>query len=442
MPANSVTVVGMGKIGLPLAVQFALKGFQVIGTDINPRVIENLTQGKAPFPGEKDLNNHLKRVIESGLFRADLDTTKAVSVSRVVVVVVPLYVNANGEPDFRSIDNATRAIGKGLTKGSLVAYETTLPIGTTRNRFTPMLEEISGMKVDESFHVVFSPERVLSGRVFEDLKRYPKLVGGVSEKSEAAGVDFYRRGLDFDSRPDLPQEIGVWPMGTCEAAEFAKLAETTYRDVNIALANQFAIFADSYGIDLDTVIQASNSQPFSHIHKPGIAVGGHCIPIYPQMYLWNDPAASLVRTARQVNESMPAKSVQLLQEIHGSLQNQTVVVLGISYRGGVKESAFSGVFPLVESLLNLGAKVFVQDPMYSDEEIKLLGFEPFVPDTNVDIVVVQSDHREYSELKESDFPGVKTAFDGRGILKIVNWKSVKIFVIGKRPYSQSFDFGR
>ena len=169
-----------------------------------------------------------------------------------------------------------------------------------------MIEEISGLREGEDFHLVFSPERVFSGRIFADLRKYPKLIGALSEAGAARALSFYESVLTFDRRDDLPQPNGVWDMGSAEAAELAKLAETTYRDVNIGLANQFARFADTAGIDVYKVIAACNTQPFSHIHRPGIAVGGHCIPVYPKLYLSTDPDADIVRTARAFNESMPA----------------------------------------------------------------------------------------------------------------------------------------
>ena len=175
-----------------------------------------------------------------------------------------------------------------------------------------MLQEGSGLGADD-FHLVFSPERVFTGRVFADLRKYPKLVGGVNPASAARGVAFYEQVLDFDERADLPKPNGVWDLGSAEASEMAKLAETTYRDVNIGLANQFAAFAEANGIDVYAVIDACNSQPFSHIHRPGIAVGGHCIPISPRMYLWNAPAATVVRAAREANAAMPATSWALMK---------------------------------------------------------------------------------------------------------------------------------
>ncbi len=179
-----------------------------------------------------------------------------------------------------------------------MSYETTLPVGTTRDRWKPMLEKGSGLVEGTDFHLVFSPERVLTGRVFADLRKYPKLIGGLSAAGAARATEFYEAVLDFDERPDLARANGVWDLGSAEAAELAKLAETTYRDVNIGLANQFARFAATAGIDVYQVIEASNSQPYSHIHQPGIAVGGHCIPVYPRLYLWNDPEATVVRAAR------------------------------------------------------------------------------------------------------------------------------------------------
>ena len=198
--------------------------------------------------------------------------------------------------------------------------------------------------------------------------------------------------LDFDERPDLERANGVWDLGSAEAAELAKLAETTYRDVNIGLANQFARFAGQNGIDVHQVIEASNSQPYSHIHRPGIAVGGHCIPVYPRLYLWTDPEATVVRAAREANLGMPEYTVGLLEGAYGELTGAKVVVLGAAYRGGVKETAFSGVFPAVEALKARGAEVSVHDPLYADEELQQLGFTPYALGTPVDAAVLQADH--------------------------------------------------
>ena len=425
-----IAVVALGKIGLPLAVQFAKKGHHVIGCDVNQKTVDLVNAGTEPFPGEAHLAQYLSECVKSGHLTATTDTTTAVSQSDAVVIVVPLFVDEEGIPDFGWMDSATEKIAQGLKPGTLVSYETTLPVGTTRNRFAPALEKGSGLVAGKDFHLVFSPERVLTGRVFADLRKYPKLVGGINEASTKAGIKFYEAVLDFDDRADLSEKNGVWDLGTAEASEMAKLAETTYRDVNIALANQFAIFAEGANIDIAKVIAASNSQPYSHIHQPGIAVGGHCIPIYPRFYLWNDPEATVVRSAREANAKMPEHAVSLLSGALGDLKGKKVAVLGVSYRGGVKESAFSGVFGTVTALKTRGAEVVVNDPMYSDEEIAGLGFTPYAIGGNVDAVILQADHKEYKGLSKNDFPGVKAVVDGRRAMSAKNFEGITFRVIG------------
>lgn len=424
-----IAVVALGKIGLPLAVQFAEKGHSVVGCDVNSHTVELVNTGVEPFPGETFLQEKLSMVVSAGRLRATTDTASAVADAEAVVIVVPLFVDAEGVPDFGWMDAATRDVAKGLKKGTLVSYETTLPVGTTRNRFAQMLEDGSGLKAGTDFHLAFSPERVFTGRVFADLRRYPKLVGGLTEACGIAAEKFYAAVLDFDERTDLARPNGVWNLGTPEASEMAKLAETTYRDVNIGLANQFALFAQDNGIDVYAVIEACNSQPFSHIHTPGIAVGGHCIPIYPRMYLWNDPAATVVRAAREANAEMPVRAVARLEAEFGSVKGKKVVVLGAAYRGGVKETAFSGVFPTVNELKRLGATVAVHDPMYTDDELRHEGFEPFHFGETADAAILQADHAEYANLTEKQLPGVSVILDGRNMIK--NSAGIRIIPIGR-----------
>ena len=426
----NVCVVALGKIGLPLAVQIASKGHQVLGADVNQATVDSINNGIVPFPGEADLDAKLQKALESESLSATTDTTDAISRSDAVVIVVPLIVDSAAQPDFRALDAATVAIGDGLRPGTLVSYETTLPVGTTRTRFAPVLEERSGLTIGTDIFVVFSPERVFSGRIFADLRRYPKLVGGVDDKSTERGIAFYDAVLDFDERPDLTRPNGVWDMGTAEAAELAKLAETTYRDVNIALANEFARFADGIGIDVGAVIEAANSQPFSHIHRPGIAVGGHCIPVYPRFYLANDPHALLPAAGRAVNDNMPGYAVaRLASAVPDGLHGKRVAVLGAAYRGGVKETAFSGVFAVVEELDRVGAVPVVADPLFTDDELAGMGFEPYHVGEQCDAAIIQADHAEYRSIEPTDLPGAVALLDGRRCLDDRPWRRAGIPVI-------------
>lgn len=426
-----IAVLGLGKVGLPLAVQCAAANRAVIGVDINGETVAKVNAGIEPFQGEADLGEKLSKIVSTGRLRATTEYADAVPGADVVVVVVPLGVEeATWEPDFGLIDTATRSLAQNLTPGTLVIYETTLPVGTTRHRWKPMLEEISGLAEGTDFHLVFSPERVLTGRVFADLRRYPKLIGALTPEGADSARKFYEEVLSFDVRTDLPRANGVWDLGSAEVAEMAKLAETTYRDLNIALANQFALYSDSIGVDVYQAIEAANSQPYSHIHRPGIAVGGHCIPVYPWLYLATDPTAQIVRAARQLNASMPERLVASAEAVFGSFAGRTAVILGASYRGGVKETAFSGVFPALQALRARGARVLVQDPLYSDAELAGLGLDAYHLGEPVDVVVVQTDHASYRELGPDDLPGIRLLVDGRNITDATRWAGTPRLVLG------------
>lgn len=426
-----IAVIGMGKIGLPLAAQFASKGHFVVGVDINSDTVDLINAGEEPFPGETGLLTALGATVPQGHLRATTAYKDAIPEADVVVVVVPLFVDENDLPKFGWMDSATESIGSYLTKETLVIYETTLPIGTTRGRWKPKLEAISGLVEGIDFHLVFSPERVLTGRVFEDLKKYPKLIGGLSATGAHVARDFYETVLDFDLRDDLSAKNGVWDLGTAEAAEMAKLAETTYRDVNIGLANQFALHAEEIGVDVYRVIEACNSQPYSRIHNPGISVGGHCIPVYPRLYLSTDSRPGVVQAARDLNAEMPAIMTSRLSEALGPLAQTTVLILGIAYRAGVKEDAFSGVHTLDRELKKLGATPQAVDPYYSDEEIMSLGLSPCADFHSVEAIILHTDHPEFHRFSAADFPRVRGVVDGRNFLDPKDWGAATFISLGK-----------
>ena len=411
----NVVVVALGKIGLPLAAHIARAGHAVVGCDVDPQVVELVNAGRAPFPGEAGLEEALSELVGDGRLRAQTDTAAAVAEGAdLVIAVPPLVVDEQAQPDWRILDSVIDDVARGLRAaadggrtGTVVCVETTLPVGTTRTRIAPALAAGSGLEAERDFHAAFSPERVYSGRIFEDLRRYPKLVGGCSEEGERRAVACYRTFIE------PPTE--VWAMGSAEAAELAKLAETTYRDLNIGFANELARHADAVGVDVDRVIDAANSQPFSHIHRPGVAVGGHCIPVYPHFFLAGAAEARLPRVARAVNGAMPAYAVELLADALGALDGARVLILGVAYRGGVKETAFSGAFPLRDALVARGATVLAADPLYDDAELRALGFEPW-DGAAVDGAILQADHAEYRALAPAQLPGARAVVDGRDVL--------------------------
>jgi nucleotide sugar dehydrogenase len=409
---GTVAVVGAGKIGLPLAARYAEAGWHVIAVDVAPTVVESLNAGRAHVAEEPGLAEKIASAHAAGRFEATTSHAEAARRADVVVMIVPLMLSEEATPDYRMIDPATEAVAPGLHTGSLVIYETTLPVGDTRRRFGPLLEAGSGLSegdVQNGFLLAFSPERVYSGRVFEDLARYPKLVGGVDDASAARAVAFYESVL--------PAE--VWRLSTAEAAEFAKLAETTYRDVNIALANEFARFAERTGIDVQEVIRGANSQPFSHIHQPGIGVGGHCIPVYPHFLISRAPELQIPELARRVNDGQVGLAVAEVLRDLGSLEDVPVLVLGLTYRENVHELAYSRAIPLIERLRFHGAEVWAYDPLLSAAEVEHLGARAWTwgEPIGARAIVVQTGDERFRDLDPAWFPDLAIVYDGRNRLR-------------------------
>jgi UDP-N-acetyl-D-glucosamine dehydrogenase len=405
-----VAVVGLGHIGLPLAVQYARRGHEVIGCDVDARIVEAINRGVSPHDDESALVEGVPRLVAAGRLRATTDDAEGVRQAEVVVVIVPVVVDAERQIDFGPIDAATRDIASGLQPGTLVVYETTLPVGTTRDRFGPMLAAGSGLTLDRDFFLAFSPERVLVGRVLLDLQRYPKIVGGTSADSTRRAIEFYRAALEEGTE--------VRSVANAETAEMTKLAETTYRDVNIALANEYARYAAKRGIDVVEVIDAANSQPYSHIHAPGVGVGGHCIPVYPHFLFNDEPDLRIPPLARRINEEMAAWTVELLRSRIGSLAGVPILVLGVAYRADVREDAFSSAFRLRDELAAAGATVYAHDPYFDAEHLRQLGFEPYdlAAPAPVRGAIVQAGHRAYRDLDPAAIPGLEIVVDGRNVL--------------------------
>lgn len=420
-----VAVVGLGHIGLPLAVQYASRGHEVVGIDIARDIVDAVNRGESPHADEQALVDRVPELVADGKLRAATwDDAEALREVEAVVVIVPVVVDAERQIDFAPIDAATRDLAKRIGPGVLVVFETTLPVGTTRNRFGPMLAEGSGLTLDEDLFLAFSPERVLVGRVFLDLQRYPKIVGGTSDESTTRALEFYRSVLDEGTQ--------VWRVANAETAEMTKLAETTYRDVNIAYANELARFAQRHEIDVTEVIGAANSQPYSHIHQPGLGVGGHCIPVYPHFLFNDDPELRIPPLAREINESMGAWAVDLVEDRLGSLDGQSVLVLGIAYRGDVREDAFSSAFRLRDELLAAGATVHGHDPYFDADHLRSLGFEPYDLESPapVRVAILQAAHGAYQELRPEALPGVELLVDGRNAIDAARWTDAGVAYVG------------
>jgi UDP-N-acetyl-D-glucosamine dehydrogenase len=384
----NVAVVGIGRIGLPLAVTIASRGHRVTGCDIDAARVERINRAQNPLPDEAGLGELLARTIADGSFRATTDTAAGVADADVVLFAVRVDVDADGRADLSHLLAAVDTVAAALRPGALCIFDTTLPVGTTRRVLAPRLEA-GGRKLGADLHVAFSPERLLMGRVIEDLTKYPKVVGGVDPEGGRLAAEFYRQTFGGE----------VLLLSSAEAAELSKLAEGAYRDLNIALANELAMVADVHGLDIAEVIRAANSQPYSHIHVPGTGVGGHCIPVYPRFLMQGEGPSALSALGRAVNDAMPGYVVRRLAALLGGLEGRRVLVLGLTFRPDVAVTFHTNAVDLRRELEALGAVVEGHDPLLTPEGVASLGFQRAAePLRGYDAAIVHSYHRAYAGL--------------------------------------------
>lgn len=421
----NIAVIGAGKMGLPLACQLVAGGAKVITCDVNPAIVEAINQGVMPFaePGVAAL---LTQARQSGSMSATTDISLGVQGSEVVIVIIPVMLTTQKTADTRAIEAVTRQIAANLRPGMMVSYETTLPVGTTRKVLCPILEN-SGLRAGCDFDVVFSPERVKSQHVLKNLTSVPKIVGGVSCASALRGADFYRQYL---TAPILNVE-------SLEAAEFAKLAGMIYRDVNIALANELAAYAERVGVDFSSARAAANTDGESSLLIPGIGVGGHCTPIYPYFLLQHTEGPSaeypLTCTARVTNDLQPARLLDRAERLGARFIEGELLILGLGFRPRVKEHTHSPAFLIGKTASERGAQVFLHDPLYEDKEIADFGFTPWDWRSSrmPEVVVLNTAHPEYGD---PDFVswrkrGARFVIDGRNFWDAQSAVAAELFYI-------------
>jgi UDP-N-acetyl-D-mannosaminuronic acid dehydrogenase len=385
----NIAVIGIGRIGLPVASALAQRGHRVFGCDIDAARVETVNRGENPIPDEAGLADVIREVTASGRLTAVTDTAAAVKQCQVVLFAVAVDVDREGRADLANIEAAAADVARGLQPGTLCIFDTTLPVGTTRKRLAPLLEA-GGLRLGKDFSVAFSPERLFMGRVLEDLTKYPTVVGGVDPGAGERAASFYRETLGNE----------VIVLASAEAAELSKLSEGVYRDLNIALANELARVADVHGVDISEVIRAANSQSFCHLHVPGTGVGGHCIPVYPRFLMQGEGPSALATLGRRVNDAMPAYAVHRLDQVLGGLAGKRVLVLGLTFRPDVAVTAHTNAVDLLGALRGAGATVAGHDPLLSEAQVRRLGFEPASePLRGYDVAIVHAYHHQYAALE-------------------------------------------
>ena len=406
----NIVVVGAGKLGLPLACAFARNGGAVTVTDIQQHIVDAINSGDSPYD-EPELQNYVKTEVAAGRLQSSTETTEATRTADAIIIIVSALLTADSDIDYANLAMATRAVARGLQKGAIVSYETTLPVGGCRNHLCPILEE-SGLIAGKDFHLIFSPERVKSKSIFEKLASIPKIVGGIDSVSAETGCRFYERYLGTETTN----------VQTLEAAEFMKLAGMIYRDVNIGLANQLAEFAEDANIEIWPILAAANTDGETSLLRPSIGVGGHCTPVYPHFLIREAERRginlSMAIIGRTVNDQQPFRAVERLSAYLGGLAGKTVHILGLGFRPGVREDAMSPAYQLQDALKKMGAQVTLEDPLFSHLEIAACGFTPStVGKSKPEAVILNTAHEVFCNpnLETWQKAGVTVIVDGQNM---------------------------
>ena len=401
MEFKSLCIIGVGYIGLPTASLFASKGLQVTGMDINAEIIKGLKAGHLHIfePGLGDLFHN---ALQSG----HLTVSTEVLPADAFIIAVPTPFYDDKKADLRAVVSAAESIVPHLQPGNLVILESTSPPRTTLDIVKPILEK-SGLKAGVDFLLAYSPERVLPGKILQELVANARVIGGVDRASAEAGRDLYRIFVE-----------GEIILTDATTAEMVKLMENTSRDIDIAIANEFARLAQKFDVDIWEAIGIANLHPRVQILRPGVGVGGHCISVDPWFLVEAAPeTAKLIHMAREVNDGQPAFVADLIESKAGGLQGKQIAFLGLAFKPNVDDLRESPAVELVHLLQDRGATVLAYEPYRQNAGLPGVN-QVETLDTalkNADLIVLAVAHDEFKELEPDQIREKTSAqwvFDG------------------------------
>lgn len=377
--AHELCIIGLGYIGLPTAVLFAQAGVKVLGVDVDRRKVDLLRAGQCPIH-EHELPERLSAAIGSG----NLTFSDVPESSKAFLICVPTPVTEDRRADLTFVEAATRAMAPHLKKGDLVVLESTVPPHTCRDVIAPIIKELRGLDYEKDYLLAHAPERVIPGAIFHELTNNARLVGGMTPEATEATAELYRRAGVRDVRKT-----------SAAVAELSKVAENTFRDVNLAFANELAAVCDHLGIDVFETIELANLHPRVNIHMPGIGVGGHCIPVDPWFLIHMAPEqAKLIRTARLINDAKPRQVVTDILEKHGAANVSPIGLLGVTYKPDVDDVRESPALEVIHLLRKAERELYIFDP-YCPERSNASLETVLAQDT----VAVLQDHSQFRDIR-------------------------------------------
>jgi UDP-N-acetyl-D-mannosaminuronic acid dehydrogenase len=392
---QKISVLGLGYIGLPYASTFATHGVRVAGMDVNPQIIATLQNGSLHIyePGLRDL---VRQALDSG----NLTVSTRVEPADAFIIAVPTPFYDDKRADMRAVTSASESIVPHLRPGNLVMLESTSPPMTTVNLVAPILER-SGLKAGRDFFLAYTPERVLPGQIISELVENARIIGGIDRASAEAGRELY-------------STFGKGEIILTEAttAEMVKLMENTYRDINIAIANEFSRLADRFGVDVWEAIALANRHPRVKILKPGLGVGGHCISVDPWFFVEAAPdLTSLIKTARMVNDAQPHFTLSLVERALGSLRGKKLAVLGLAFKPNVDDLRESPAIEVAQLLVDAGAIVKAYEPFKPGAEMPGISMSATLAEAlqDADAVLLLVAHSQLCQLDPQTLAGLTPA---------------------------------
>ena len=409
-----VAVFGLGHVGLPNATLIAEAGFQVIGVDIDLKKIVTLSRGES-YMRERGLSETIMRVMKRGLLRVTSESDVAIKEADILIVCVSTPIKENKTPDLSYLEEICKNIAKNLERNKLIIIESTIPPKTTETFIAPMLEEGSGLRCGADFWLAYCPERIIPGKGIRRFTESDRIVGGYSAESVEIALEFLKTFIK-----------GQILATDATTAEVAKLSENTFRDINIAFANELALLCGNINVDVFEVIKLANTHPRVNIHMPGPGVGGPCIPKDPYLLLHSTKPMNhdLIRTARRINDYMPRHIVNLvlqaLRNMDKAVKGSKIAVLGTAYKANVGDSRLSPSEPIIHGLRQAGAEVTVYDPHCNQTYGAKRADSLLEAIKGADCLAIITDHAEFENLNLREIRalmnGMPVIIDGRNLI--------------------------
>ena len=416
---QKICIIGLGYIGLPAAAMFASNGYKVVGVDINNKVIDALEKGEVIIE-----EPYLKNIVQQEVISGNLTASKEPQEADVFIIAVPTPITKDKKADMSFVQKATERITPYLRKGNIVVLESTSPTGTVKNLIVPILKE-SGLKIGEELYVGYCPERVLPGQILFELVNNNRIIGGINRKSAEKIKDLYQTFVKGE----------IYLTDTI-TAEMCKIVENTYRDVNIAFANELSKICENIGVDVWEVVKLCNKHPRVNIHQPGPGVGGHCLAVDPWFIVERNPAlARIIKIARETNDNMPQVVFNKIENILKNIKGvKKVTILGITYKANIDDTRESPIINLIELLEKHNYKISVVEPYVKEFRYRVGNVTEAANDS--DLLVLAVNHKNFKEL---DFDLIAKKMRNKIILdtrnyfdkNIVESKGFKYYLLGK-----------